>query len=302
VWYNIIAGVKKDCRQVESEEKPLAYSIINDIIFKIVFAKDENKRILMALLNVILGYGGQDAIVEITIMNPSIDKETVKEKHSILDIKAVDGQGRHYNIEVQLKPAKDYITRTVYYLSGLFGDQLEAGGRYQNLAKTIGISITDFVLFDQTPDLHNVFRLANVKTSAELTDILELHYIELTKYDKDKPHKEMTKFEKWLYLLKFSKMYQDRLSPIPEALKTEEEIVMAIEAYRHAVADNYVKELIDFRRKASIDEASRIEEARRESKSEGKIEGKIEAAKIMLELGHTKTEIAAKLGLKETDF
>lgn len=272
----------------------MTYSIINDIIFKIVFAKDENKRILMALLNAILGYGGQDAIVEITIMNPSIDKETVKEKHSILDIKAVDGQGRHYNIEVQLKPAKDYITRTVYYLSRLFGDQLEAGGRYQNLAKTIGISITDFVLFDQTPALHNMFRLANVKTSAELTDILELHYIELTKYDKDKPYKEMTKFEKWLYLLKFSEMYQDRLSPIPEALKTEEEIVMAIEAYRHAVADNYVKELIDFRRKASIDEASRIEEARRETK--------IEAAKIMLELGHTKTEIALKLGLKETDF
>jgi len=47
-----------------------------------------------------------------------------------------------------------------------------------------------------------------------------------------------------------------------------------------------------------IDEASRIEEARRESKNEGKIE----AAKIMLELGHSKAEIIAKLGLKETDF
>lgn len=63
----------------------------------------------------------------------------------------------------------------------------------------------------------------------------------------------MTKFEKWLYLLKFSEMYQGRDEPIPEALKTEEEIVMAIEAYRHAVADNYVKELIDFQRKAPID-------------------------------------------------
>jgi len=280
----------------------VTYSIINDIIFKIVFAKDENKRILMALLNAILGYGGQDAIVDITILNPSIDKETVKEKHSILDIKAVDGQGRLFNIEVQLKSTKDYITRTVYYLSRLFGDQLESGGRYQDLAKTIGISITDFELFNYTPDLHNTFRLLNVKSSVELTDKLELHYIELIKYDKDKPYKEMTKFEKWLYLLKFSEMYQDRLSPIPEALKNEEEIVMAIEAYRHAVADNYVKELIDFRRKASIDEASRIEEAKRDGKTEGKIEGKIEAARIMLEIGLSKSEIAAKLGLKETDF
>jgi len=284
----------------------LSYSIINDIIFKIVFAKDENKRILMALLNAILGYSGPSAIVEIAILNPNIDKETVKEKHSILDIKAVDGQGRRFNIEVQLKPAKDYITRTVYYLSRLFGDQLEAGGRYQDLATTIGISITDFELFNYTPDLHNTFRLLNVKSSVELTDKLELHYIELIKYDKDKPYKEMTKFEKWLYLLKFSELYQDRLAPIPEALKNEEEIVMAIEAYRHAVADNYVKELIDFRRKASIDEASRIEEARRDAEARGEargeVKGKIEAAKIMLGLGHTKVEIAAKLGLKETDF
>ena len=34
----------------------------------------------------------------------------------------------------------------------------------------------------------------------------------------------------------------------------------------------------------------------------GKIEGKIEAAKIMLEIGLSKSEITGKLGLKETDF
>ncbi len=269
----------------------MSYSIINDIIFKIVFAKNENKRILIALLNAILGYSGQNAITEITILNPSIDKETVKEKHSILDIKAVDGRGTRYNIEVQLKPAKDYINRTVYYLSKLFGDQLEAGGRYQDLATTIGISITDFQMFDYTPDLHNTFRLMNVKNGEILTDKLELHYIELIKYDKDKPYKEMTKFEKWLYLLKFSELYQDRLAPIPEALKTEEEIVMAIEAYRHAVADNYVKELIDFRRKASIDEASRIEEVLQANK--------IEAARKLLEHGVDIKIIAESIGISE---
>lgn len=275
----------------------MTYSIINDIIFKIVFAKEENKRLLMALLNAILGYSGLTAITDITILNPSIDKETVKEKHSILDIKAVDGQAHRYNIEVQLKPAKDYIVRTVYYLSKLFGDQLEAGGRYQDLAMTIGISITDFKLFDYTPDLHNTFRLLNVKSGAELTDKLELHYIELIKYDKDKPYKEMTKFEKWLYLLKFSELYQDRLSPIPEALKNEEEIVMAIEAYRHAVADNYVKELIDFRRKASIDEASRIEESNREVR----FETKSEMARQMLHDGVDIKQVVKWSGLSEDE-
>jgi len=120
----------------------------------------------------------------------------------------------------------------------------------------------------------------------------------------------MTKFEKWLYLLKFSELYQDRLAPIPDALKTEEEIVMAIEAYRHAVADNYVKELIDFRRKASIDEASRLEEARRDAEArgeargeaKGEIKGKIEMARQMLHDGVDINTVIKYSGLPEEEI
>jgi len=280
----------------------LGYSIINDIIFKIVFASEENKPLLIALLNAILGFSGRDKIVEIKILNPSIDKEFMQEKNSILDIKARDSQNRYYNIEVQVEPDRHYKERSMYYLSRLFGGQLEPGMKYGALMKTIGISITDFTLFEELPELHNIYRFMNISRPHELTDKLELHYIELSKYNKEKPYKEMTIFEKWLYLLKYSELYSDRLEPIPEALHEEEGIEMAITAFRKAISKDEVREMIEFRHKARLDEASRLDDMLNAGIEKGIEKGKIESAKIFLEMGGDRSEIAKRLGLKETDF
>ncbi len=89
---------------------------------------------------------------------------------------------------------------------------------------------------------------------------------------------------------------------------------MAVSAYRKALTKGEVREIIEFRHKALKDEATKIDNARRESKAEGiaegeargeargEIKGLIKSAKIMLELGHSKAEIASKLGLNESDF
>ena len=76
---------------------------------------------------------------------------------------------------------------------------------------------------------------------------------------------------------------------------------MAIEAYRHAVADNYVKELIDCRRKASIDEASRIEEASRDAEARGEVKKAIEMARQMLHDGLDIKQVVKWSGLPEDE-
>ncbi|HNY12134.1 MAG TPA: PD-(D/E)XK nuclease family transposase [Candidatus Wallbacteria bacterium] len=125
----------------------------------------------------------------------------------------------------------------------LFAGQLESGDNYAALTKTIGISITDFVMFDELSELHNIYRLWNIECKHELTDILELHYIELPKFDKEKPCLEMT-----------------------------------ITAYRKAISKDEVHEMIEFMHKARLDEATRLHDAG----MDGKLEGKIEAAKSFL--------------------
>ena len=78
------------------------YSLLNDIIFKIVFGTDANRPLLRALLNALLDLTGSQRISELTILNPWIDKDYLADKDAILDVRARDAAGRLYNIEVQL--------------------------------------------------------------------------------------------------------------------------------------------------------------------------------------------------------
>ncbi|MBI4861011.1 MAG: Rpn family recombination-promoting nuclease/putative transposase [Candidatus Riflebacteria bacterium] len=178
-------------------------SLINDIVFKIVFGTAQNRHLLRALLNALLGLGGDRRIVDLEILNPIIDKEYLKEKGAILDVKAQDGQGRLYNIEVQVCDDPAYIQRALYYLARLFGGQLETGAEYELLAKTIGISLVDFNLFPDLEDLHSTYRFYDPVHRRELSDVLEIHFIELVKFNQDKPQTLRSPFEKWLHILKF---------------------------------------------------------------------------------------------------
>ena len=141
-----------------------------------------------------------------------------------LDVKARDGRAQLYNIEVQVADEHDYIKRSLYYLARLFGEQLERGGAYRQIARTIGISLLDFKLFPEVDELHSRFRFYDAAQGRELSDVLEIHYIELAKFSKRKPQSLRTPFERWLHVLKFADLYEAGVESVPEALKQEEGI------------------------------------------------------------------------------
>jgi len=228
-------------------------SLLNDVIFKIVFGSDSSRPVLRALLNALLGLSGPERIADLEILNPYLDKEHVLDRGVVLDVKARDGRGHLYNIEVQVAGHRAYKERALYYLARLFTGQLEPGDSYTRLQRTIGISLCDFHLFPEQEALHSTFRLYDPQHERQLTDILELHFIELTKFQRDKPRDLRTPFEKWLHALKFGELYQEGTEPIPEVLAEEEGLEMALESMRQACASDRVRELIELRRKAAHD-------------------------------------------------
>ncbi|MBI4864444.1 MAG: Rpn family recombination-promoting nuclease/putative transposase, partial [Candidatus Riflebacteria bacterium] len=183
-------------------------SLLNDIVFKIVFGTEANRSLLRALLNALLGLTGPERITELHILNPQLDREHSTQKGAILDVKAHDSGGKLYNIEVQLADRPAYVERVLYYLARLFSSQLETGDAYGLIAKTIGISLVDFPLFADLADLHSTYRMYDEKHSMTLTDMLELHFIELSKFRRDKPRELRTPFERWLHILKFAELYE----------------------------------------------------------------------------------------------
>ncbi len=263
----------------------------NDIVFKYVFASEDSESILISLLNAIFGHGKQELVTGITYLNPFNIKESMNDKTTVLDIRASDSNGKQYNIEMQVRSEPQFIERIIFYNSRLLTSQLKQGETYSDMKKTISIAITDFNLFPDEKDYHNIYRLLNVKSHRELSEIMEYHFLELPKYsDGNKLEKEISK---WLFAIKNGERFINEPEKLPDSIKKEASIMRAIQKMQRAAADDELRAIMEYREKAELDYLQRIKNAQKE----GKQEGKIEVARQMLKLNVNIDTISTATGL-----
>src|SRR6185312_13791831 len=99
-----------------------------DIAFKKIFGVEENKDLLISLVNSIVSE--EDQVKEITLLNPYNAKNFKHDKLSILDIKAKGEGGKRFNIEIQISDEADYDKRALYYWAKLYTEQLKSSADY----------------------------------------------------------------------------------------------------------------------------------------------------------------------------
>ena len=95
-----------------------------DIAFKKIFGIEENKDLLISLINSIVST--EDQVVDVTLLNPYNEKNFQSDKLSILDIKAEGSNGKKFNIEIQITDVADYDKRALYYWAKLYTEQLKS--------------------------------------------------------------------------------------------------------------------------------------------------------------------------------
>ena len=95
-----------------------------DLAFKKIFGVEENKDLLISLINSIIGT--EDQVKEVTLLNPYNPKNFKQDKLSILDVKATNQDGKRFNIEIQISDEADYDKRALYYWAKLYTEQLFA--------------------------------------------------------------------------------------------------------------------------------------------------------------------------------
>ena len=247
-----------------------------DFIFKNIFGSENNKEILISFLNATLK--SEDKIKSVFIKNGDIEKEHLTNKFSRLDIKAITDKNEHINIEIQMKNENNMIQRTLYYWAKLYEGQLKEGDNYSKLSRTICINILNFSYLNNDK-FHSAFRLKDIETNDELTDIQEIHFIEVPKLKDNSDEKDM--LVAWTEFLK---------DPESEKVRTLE---MSIEEIRKArqelvkiSSDDRQRELYNMRRKAMLDESDALYNAEQKGKlvglKEGEQKGKIEMIKGLL--------------------
>ena len=158
-----------------------------DIAFKKIFGVEENKDLLVSLINSIVSQ--EDQVTEVTLLNPYNPKNFKQDKLSILDIKATGKDGKRFNIEIQISDEADYDKRALYYWAKLYTEQLKVAEDYSSLAKAIGIHILNFTSIPEAKTYHNVFHITEKETGLLYFKDLELHTIELKKFSGDKREK-----------------------------------------------------------------------------------------------------------------
>ena len=246
-----------------------------DFVFKKIFGTEKNKPILINFLNAVIK--PTTPIKDVEIKNNDIDKDFIEDKFSRLDVKATTSNKEHINIEIQIKNEYNMIQRTLYYWSKMYSEQIQNRDNYSKLERTVCINILNFKYL-KNDKYHNAYRLKEITSNEELTDLQEIHFIELPKFNEigNKEYVEnvekMDALEKWLEFL-----VEPESNTVRQLELSNEEIKLAkSELYRLSM-DSKEREQYNMREKAIYDRISALENAEAKGKKEGKLEGKLES-------------------------
>ncbi|EHQ91099.1 Rpn family recombination-promoting nuclease/putative transposase [Desulfosporosinus youngiae] len=150
-----------------------------DFVFKLIFGQENNKDLLLAFLKAVLG-DSADEYEGIEIINNELLREFAEDRKGILDVRAKTKSGKQIDIEIQILPTQFMPERTLFYWSKMFTSQVKPGDTYDRLKKCITINIVDFIC-TPLPKLYSAYHLTEDKTGYRLTDILEVHFLEIAK-------------------------------------------------------------------------------------------------------------------------
>jgi len=173
-----------------------------DIIFKLLFGSEGSIEILTDFLLAVLNLS-HDEYEEIKISNPFLMQEYKGDKLGILDVKIKLKSGKLLNIEIQVDPMPFMESRIVFYVSKLITEQIGESDQYDKIKRVISIIITDHTLIKQSDKFHHQFGFYDKENKVSLTDILEVHTLEIPKArklfnDTETPNPKLVDWMKFL--------------------------------------------------------------------------------------------------------
>ncbi len=237
-----------------------------DFVFKSIFGNEKYPGILISFLNAVFRLTGEAKIIKVRIENPNLDKRKLNDKYSILDVKATANDNTLINIEIQINDT-DMISRSVFYLSRLISGQLKEKDEYRILNKSVAINILNFDIFKNIHRMHNAFLFKEVETNQVLTDLAEIHFIELPKINFAQPEKDSPLMD-WLLFID-----QPESKEVEMITHKNAEIQQAKDLLYTLSMDKEARAIYEARQKAQMDMISSISKARRDGIEEGELKG-----------------------------
>ena len=255
-----------------------------DFGFQKIFGSPQSKDILISFLNAML-YDAQPTIEDLEIIDPYAAPSVTGLKDTYLDVKAKITGNKTVIIEMQVINVEAFTKRVVYNAAKTYATQLRPREGYSKLNPLIDLTITDFILFENTEKFLTHFVFKELEENFEYYNReIELVFVELPKFNKELEQVENL-IQSWIYFIKNAPL----LDEIPEKFASIPEIQTA---FSIASRTNLtLKELEELEKREMFLEDQRG--AIIKSRKEGIIEG--ETALILRLLARRTGEISPEI-------
>lgn len=236
-----------------------------DYVFKRLFGAVELSALLVNLINAALSLIGDEAVEQVEILNPFVPGEHIDEKLAILDVRARDRRGRGFMVEMQVHAFRAFPERILYYWAGAYREQLSEGENYQRLRPIYAICVLNFVLLEDIATWRQRFVLMDAHTSQRFSDQLEVHTLELPKFQL-RVEEIRTDLDRWAWFLRHAEELDS--TALPAALQ-QPAIQKATEVLETMSLDVQERLRAEARRKALLDYNQMMLEARAAGEANG---------------------------------
>lgn len=264
-------------------------NLTNDFVFKKVFGKKGNESILKDLLEAILKIKIKKIELQTEV---ELERELIDDKTGVLDIEATIDDNTIIDIEMQMRNRYNMKERSLFYWAGLYYTGLKKKGEYKENKRVITINIVNFDMFKEGP-YHEKIELRREYKNILLTNKLEIHFIQLSKFLKEGQEEKDKKMWQWLTFI-----CNKNRKEVERVMKENKEIEKANEELEYLTGDDAVRRIAFLREKAERDYISNMSGAR----EEGAKKAKIEIAKAMLAERMEKEKIIKITGLTEEEM
>ena len=213
----------------------------------------------------------------------------------------------------------DFIPRTLFYWAKMYTEGFKEGEPYTSLTQCITINLVA-ESFKLNTQVHSVYRILEQKNHQLLTDLLEIHFLNLALASQKRiPTEPIEKEQKLIHWLQFINTDDQKertmlatTSPILQMLNEKIDVLSLnpvekkfYESRMKLKSDIATISEVQFKSGLELGFAEGIEQGKAEGKSLGLAEGshqaKLETAKNLLHFGLSRENIAQATGLSPAE-
>ena len=283
-------------------EDELQITLTNDYAFKRLLGSEENKPLLQDFLECILDLTPQQ-VLGLEFMDKELTKEEFSDKTGILDVKLKLTDGTVIDIEIQASWNASFVKRTLFYWAKMYTADFKAGESYDKLHRCIAINIIadGFRLNDA---IHSEYLLQEKTAHTVLTDVLEVHFLDLqaakTAKEKGKATGKQGQLINWLRFIGATNKKERAMiatkSPVLQMLNEKIDI-LTLSPIERKLYESRMKLKSDITTISETQFSAGVERGLAEGEVRGSRQKALETARILKQFGDPLQKIVQVTGL-----